>query len=119
MGEKRSRPEPVAPSQRPGLLTLLTRDGAAMRLIAAWPNVDRRGSREDVIARWSRMANVRPLEVRAKWDLLFDNGFLTIDGRVDPLVDRYVQSVTIALLPPAARPKPRETQPSETKGETL
>ena len=80
----------VTPTQRPSLLMLLTRDVVAHRLIAAWPNVDRSGSRSDIIMRWSRMANVRPMEVRLKWPLLFDNGFLSEDGTVDSMTSKYV-----------------------------
>ena len=95
----------MPPSERYSLLKLLAHDEVAQRLIATWPNVDHSGKREAIIERWSALANVRPLEIHKKWPLLFNNGFLTKDGGVDAVADRYVQSVAVAALPAAARPR--------------
>lgn len=104
-GEARS---PTSPTERPSLLLLLGRDVVAQRLIAAWPNVDRSGTQDDLIARWSVMANVRPMEVRQKLDMLFGHGFIREDGSVDELTDKFVQNLTVASLPPSVRPKSRK-----------
>ena len=83
------------PSERPELLGLLKDAEPLWRLIAVWPNVGgvgRSKAKERMVARWAKLALMREAEVRSCWELLVHNGFVRLDGTVDPVAARYVMN---------------------------
>jgi len=110
-------PRIITPADRVLLLVVILGDEkkpnlAACALLATWPNVqDREGTRREVAERWSALSGVRVDDVLYLWDRLIGNGFVTMDGKVDPVADRYAQSLLAASVPARVRPVVEKAKP--------
>jgi hypothetical protein len=97
----------VSPAENPNLLALLDHQPSLRALIVTWPNVrarkngwhKTRAGRVAVRREWALLARVPEFEVKAAMPMLFRNGFVTVDGKIDDATDRYIRTRRAMELP--------------------
>jgi hypothetical protein len=95
---------PLGPSDVQILLAVLHEDPVAWRLVAAWPNLNRRAyDRKARAAVWARLAGVREVDARKLGPKLLGNGICRKGGKIDPLAERMIWTELMRKLPRAVR----------------